>query len=146
VEEKQSGAVNQRGREFIALRLMTHVARNFLAGARPLSVLELSHQLAVPGQLTQRVLSVLVQNGFLVQVMDGGEARYSPGRPLERITAHDVVSALRTAGGQELVTSEDESRALVRAEFDRMALAEREEGGEKERGGSVLPALGKTVE
>lgn len=123
VEEKQSGNVNQRGREFIALRLMTHVARNFLTGARPLSVLELSHQLAVPGQLTQRVLSVLVQNGFLVQVMDG-EARYSPGRPLERITAHDVVSALRTAGGHELVTSEDESRALVRAEFDRMALAE----------------------
>ena len=123
VQEKQSGTVNQRGREFIALRLMTHVARNFLTGARPLSVLELSTQLAVPGQLTQRVLSVLVHNGFLVQVMDG-EARYSPGRPLERITAHDVVSALRTADGHELATSEDESRALVRAEFDRMALAE----------------------
>ncbi len=156
VQEKQSGTVNQRGREFIALRMMTHVARNFLTGARPLSVLELSTQLAVPGQLTQRILSVLVQNGFLVQVMDG-EARFSPGRPLERITAHDVVSALRTAGGQELVTSEDESRALVRAEFDRMSLAERQatagvtmqslaELTAKQVGEPARPALVPTVE
>ena len=157
VQEKQSGTVNQRGREFIALRLMTQVARNFLTGARPLSVLELSHQLAVPGQLTQRVLSVLVQNGFLVQVMDGGEARYSPGRPLERISAYDVVGALRASGGHELPTSEDESRALVRAEFDRMTLAERNAAAgvtmqslaeltAKQVGGAERPALGKTVE
>jgi membrane protein len=125
VQEKLSETVNQRGREFVALRMMTHIARNFLAGARPLSVVELSQQLTVPGQLAQRLLSVLVKHGLLVEAMENGEARYSPGRPLERISAYEVVNALRGSGGQELATTEDESRALVRAEFDRMTLAER---------------------
>ena len=157
VEEKQSGNVNQRGREFVALRMMTHIARNFLAGARPLSVVNLSQQLTVPGQLAQRVLSVLVKHGLLVEAMEDGEARYSPGRPLERISAYDVVGALRASGGHELATTEDESRALVRAEFDRMTLAERNAAAgvtmqslaeltAKQIGDTAGPVLGKTVE
>ena len=29
IQEKQAESVNQRGKEFVALRLMTHIARNF---------------------------------------------------------------------------------------------------------------------
>lgn len=156
VQEKQAETVNQRGREFLALRLMTHVARNFVSGERPLSVLELSRQLTVPSQLTQRVLRALVQNHLLVEVMDG-EARYSPGRPLDRISAYHVVTALRAGSGSELATTDDESRLVVRAEFERMMLAEREVGSvvtmqslaeltAKQVGDAGQPALGKTVE
>ncbi len=127
IQEKQAESVNQRGREFIALRLMTHIAQNFLQGARPLSTVDLSHQLAVPSQLAQRILCALVQSGLLVEVMDR-DIRFSPGRPLDRITAYDVLCALRAGQGQELATTEDGSRLLVRAEFERMILAEREAG------------------
>jgi membrane protein len=127
IQEKQAESVNQRGREFIALRLMTHIAQNFLRGEKPVSAVELSRQLAVPSQLAQRILCALVQSGLLVEVMDR-EVRFSPGRPLDRITAYDVLCALRAGHGHELTTTEDGSRMLVRAEFERMVLAERDAG------------------
>ena len=127
IQEKQAESVNQRGREFVALRLMTHIARNFLAGAQPLSLVQLSKELAVPSQLAQRILCALVQNGLLVEVNDR-DVRFSPGRPLDRISAYHVVNALRAGSGHELATTEDPSRLLVRTEFERIMLAEREAG------------------
>ncbi len=127
IQEKQAESVNQRGREFIALRLMTHIARNFLAGERPLSMVELSRQLGVPSQLSHKVLCSLVQSGLLVEVNDN-DIRFSPGRPLDRINAYDILCALRAGSGHELATTEDGTRMLVRSEFERMILAEREAG------------------
>ena len=125
--EKQAGSISQRGREFIALRLMTHIAQNFARGGRPFSTLQLSKQLAIPGQLAQKVLGALTVGGLLVEVVDV-EARYSPALPLDRITAYDIIAALRPGSGQEPTTSEDEVRQIVRAEFDRMIVAERDAG------------------
>lgn len=127
IQERQAESVNQRGREFIALRLMTHIARTFLAGDRPLSLTELSRQLAVPGQLAQKILCTLVRGGLLVESTDT-DTRFTPGRPLDRISAYDVVCALRAGSGQELATTEDGARMLVRSEFERMILAERDAG------------------
>jgi membrane protein len=127
IQEKQAESVNQRGREFVALRLMTHIARNFIAGAPPLSLVELSRQLAVPSQLAHKVLCALAQNGLVIEVMDG-DTRFTPGRPLDRITTYHVVCALRAGEGQELATAEDQARTLVRSEFERMILAERDAG------------------
>ena len=127
IQEKQAESVNQRGREFVALRLMTHISRNFSAGGRPLSLIELSRELAVPSQLAQRVLCSLVQAGLVVEASDT-DLRFTPARPLDRITAYDVVSALRAGSGHELATTEDDARLLVRAEFERMLLAERDAG------------------
>ena len=127
IQAKQAESVNQRGREFVALRLMTHISRAFIAGDRPLALTDLSRQLAVPSQLAQKVLCTLVQGGLLVESTDT-DVRFSPGRPLDRISAYDVVCALRAGQGQELATTEDEARMLVRSEFERMILAEREAG------------------
>ena len=127
IEARQAEGVNQRGREFIALRLMTHIAQSFTGGGRPLSTAELSRQLAVPSQLTQKILTALVQNHLIVESNDG-DRRFSPARPIDRISAYEVICALRGGPGQELATAEDDSRLLVRTEFERMALAEREAG------------------
>jgi len=127
IQEKQAESISQRGREFIALRMMTHIARNFLAGRQPLSLVELSRELGVPSRLAQRVLCTLVERRLLVEVNDT-EVRFSPGRPLDRISAYHVVSALRAGNGHELATTEDDARMLVRSEFERMVLAEREAG------------------
>jgi membrane protein len=151
IQERRAEGVSERGREFAALRLMTHIARNFLAGGRPLSGVELSKQLTIPSRLAQKVLCTLVDNGLLVEVVDT-DVRYSPGRPLDRINAYDVIAALRAGNGHELATSEDESRLLVRTEFERMIHAEREAGGAitmqslaelsaKQVGGGNRPAL-----
>ena len=127
LEERLGESIHQRGREFIALRLMTHIARNFAAGARPPSLLEISRDLAVPGRLAQKILTTLAQNGLVLEVTDG-EARFTPGRPLDRISAYDVINTLRTSQGHELAANDDESHGLVRAEFERMMQAEHEAG------------------
>ena len=127
IQEKQAESVYQRGREFVALRLMTHLARNFSGSGRPLSLIELSRQLGVPSQLAQKILCALAHSGLVVEITDT-ETRFSPGRPLDRISAYDVICALRAGEGQELATTEDEARLLVRTEFERMVLAEREAG------------------
>lgn len=127
IQEKQAESVNQRGREFVGLRLMTHIARNFLAGQKPLSLVELSRQLTIPSQLAQKVLCNLVENGLLVEVFDR-DMRFSPGRPLDRITSYDIVCALRAGQGNELATNDDPARFLVRSQFEKMILAEREAG------------------
>src|SRR6185295_12242246 len=41
LEEKQVENINQRGREFVALRLMTMVGQRYLHGEPPLTVLEM---------------------------------------------------------------------------------------------------------
>ena len=62
------------------------------------------------------------------------------------------VAPLRAGQGQELATSEDAARLLVRAEFERMTLAEREAGSAitmqslaelaaKQIGGAPRPAI-----
>jgi membrane protein len=127
IQERQAESVNQRGREFIALRLMTLIGQTFSRGERPLSAVELSRRLTVPSQLAHKVLCALAQSGLVVEITDT-EPRFSPGRPLDRLTAWDVVCALRAGQGQELATAEDEARLVVRTEFERMVAAEREAG------------------
>ncbi|HZQ47242.1 MAG TPA: YihY/virulence factor BrkB family protein, partial [Verrucomicrobiae bacterium] len=54
LQEKQSENINQRGREFVALRLMQCVGQRFLRGERPANVAEIADGLAVPTGLIQQ--------------------------------------------------------------------------------------------
>jgi membrane protein len=127
IQERQAESVNQRGREFIAMRLMTRIAENFLQGEKPLSSVALSRELSIPGQLVSKIISALVQSGLLIEATtDGGG--YAPARPLDQITTYDVLSALRAGQGLELATKDDAARIAVRSEFEKVIEAEREAG------------------
>jgi membrane protein len=123
LQEKKAESVHQRGREFIALRIMACVARRFEQQAKPMTRLELASELAVPSRLVGRVLGPLVQNRLIVEVM-GRETGYAPARPLEAITCQDILQTLRAGGGQELETRDEPGRAVVREEFQRIQEAE----------------------
>jgi membrane protein len=127
IQEKQAESINQRGREFIALRVMTMIAQKFLRGEKPPSVVEISCSLGAPSQLVTKLLCVFVQGGLLVEVNDKHPA-YAPARPVDHITAYDVLCALRAGQGQELATKEDDWRTAVRTEFERITDAERQAG------------------
>ncbi len=47
----------QRGREFVALRLMISLGRRFQTGQRPATIFQLSAELGIPSPLTQSVLA-----------------------------------------------------------------------------------------
>jgi hypothetical protein len=61
---------------------------------------------------------------LVVEVLDRG-ACYAPARPLDQITAHDVLTALRSGQGQELTTAADATREVLRAQFNRFYESEK---------------------
>ncbi len=125
LEEKLIENVNQRGREFIALRLMTAVGQRFLAGSPPPTVVEISQELTIPSRLVRQVMRTLAGARLVVET-SGAETAYSPARPLETITCHDILLALRASHGQELATRDEPSRAEVLGEFERIQNVERQ--------------------
>ncbi len=129
VQEKQAESINQRGREFVAMRLMTRVAQSFFRGERPPTRLQMCQSLAVPSQLASQILSALTSAKLLVEVTGREEAGYSPARPIEKITIEDVLHALRAGLGSELATAEDPARAVLREEYERVVLAEMHAAG-----------------
>ena len=59
LQDRLAENVNQRGREFVALRIMTCLGRRFQNGLRPATVPEISAELGVPSRLTQSILRTL---------------------------------------------------------------------------------------
>jgi len=124
LQEKIAENVNQRGREFVALRLLTCIGQRFQGGLPPPTLREMSRELAVPSRLVQQVLQTLVA-ARLVTEIQGAEAAFTPARPLDSINAHHVLQAMRATNGQELVTREEPLREEVYGEFARIQEAEK---------------------
>jgi membrane protein len=125
LQDKLAETVNQRGREFIALRLMTYIGQNFQSGKPPATLQDLSMALGIPTRLAQQVLQPLL-TAHLVTEISGADNAYSPARPLEDITAHHILRAIRAGNGEEMATRDEPVRAEVLGEFARIEAAERE--------------------
>ncbi len=124
LQERIAENVNQRGREFVALRLMTCIGQRFQRGLPPPSSQEMSEELCIPSRLVQQVLQTLIAAHLVIEV-SGLESAYTPGRPLEQITAHHLLQAMR-ARGQELLTRDEPVREEVYGEFARIQEAEKQ--------------------
>jgi membrane protein len=124
IQERQAERINQKGREFVALRLMTHIGQRFQSGESPPTCSKITEEVGVPLRLASQILGILVETKLLVEVA-GEETGYAPARPLDRISAQDILQALRSGHGQELATSDNSVRTLVRKEFDAIENAER---------------------
>jgi len=128
VQEKKAESVNQRGREYVALRVMTFLACRFERAEQPPTLLELSQELGVPSRLVGRVLQPLLDARLAFEVSNENTCGYVPGRPIENLSLHDILMTMRTGGGQELETRDEPSRAVVCGEFERIEEAERRVG------------------
>lgn len=115
--------VNQRGREFVALRLMTCIGQRFQRGLPPATVKEISVELGIPSKLVQQVMRTLLAAHLVVEV-SGAETGYSPARPLETINCHHILVAMRATHGQEPATRDEPVRIEVLGEFARIQAAE----------------------
>ena len=124
LQDRLAENVNQRGREFVALRIMTMLGQRFQAGQKPASVIQIATELGVPSRLTQQILRTLA-NAQLVTEVGGVEAGYVPARPLENINAHHILVALRSGSGHDLPLAEAPALAEIYGEFARIEEAER---------------------
>ncbi len=123
LQERLAENVNQRGREFVAMRLMTCIGQQFQRGLRPPTVEQMSEELAIPSRLVHQVLQTLVAAHLVIEIA-GAEPAFTPGRPLEQINAHHILQAMR-ARGQELLTRDEPVRQEVYGEFARIEQAEK---------------------
>jgi membrane protein len=123
LQERIAENVNQRGREFVALRLMTCIGQRFQRGLPAPSSQEMSDELSIPSRLVQQVLQTLIAAHLVIEV-SGVEPAYTPGRPLEQINAHHILQAMRVRG-QELLTRNEPVREEVYGEFARIQEAEK---------------------
>jgi len=124
LQDKLVENVNQRGREFIALRLMTCIGQRFQLGQPPATIEQISTELGIPTKLAQQVLQTLLAARLVVET-NGGESAYAPARPLDLINAHHVLIAMRASGGQELLSRDEPVRAEIFGEFARIEEAEK---------------------
>ena len=92
VQERKAETVSQRGREFVAVRLMAHLAGQFTTGARPPTASEMAEELRIPLRLVGQIMGVLMQAGLVLEVA-GAESGYAPARPLESINLRDLFFA-----------------------------------------------------
>ena len=125
LQDKLAENVNQRGREFVALRLMTFIGQRFHRGEPPPNVVEISNELGVPTRFIQQLMQTMIVARLAVEV-SGAEPAYIPARPLEAITCHDILHAMRASQGQELTTRDEPVRVEVYGEFARIQEAERQ--------------------
>ncbi len=125
LQEQLAENVNQRGREFVALRLMTCIGQRFHRGLPPVTIREISAELGVPSKLAQQVLRTLLAARLVVEV-SGMETGYSLARSLDAINCHHILLAMRATQGQEPVTRDEPVRTEVLGEFARIQAAEKE--------------------
>ena len=123
LQEKLAENVNQRGREFVALRLMTCIGQRFQQGLPPVTLQEISSELGIPTRLIEQVLETLMLARLVVEI-SADEPGYAPARPLDMINCHHVLLALRALRGQELITRNEPVREEVYGEFARIQAAE----------------------
>ena len=124
LQDRLADNVNQRGREFVALRIMICLGQRFQNSLRPATVPQLSAELGIPSRLTQSVLRTLTTTRLVTEVT-GAEAAFAPARPLDAINAYDILLALRTGTGQELPLCAEPALAEIYGEFARIEQAER---------------------
>lgn len=124
LQERACEGVNQRGREFIAFRVMTAIGLRFQNRQPPTTLNTLASELTIPTRLVHEVLQTLASANLAVSV-SGIEIAYIPARPLDQISCHDILEAMRATHGQDIATRDEPARKAVFGEFQRILDAER---------------------
>jgi membrane protein len=124
IQDKLAENVNQRGREFIALRLMTNLGLRYQTGQPAAGPAQIAGELGVSVRLTREILQPLLIARLITEVT-GPEAAYQPARPLETINAHQVLLALRAVNTPAGLTNDEPVRDEIYGEFARIEEAER---------------------
>jgi membrane protein len=122
LQEKVVEIVGHRDREILALRLMTIIGHRFKRGESPATLQELADELEIPSKLAQQILQRLLSTQIVTEI--SGNGAYAPSRPLDAITAHDILQSMRR-NHEELPAPGTPCAAGILAEFGKIEDAER---------------------
>lgn len=125
LQEKEAQRINFLGREYLALRIMTFIGQRFDdVHGRPPSVIDIAQALRVSTRLVDDILKSMEAAGLIMETR-GNEPGHTLTRPLEKISCHDVLMALRTARGETIELVDDSAKRVVNEIFEKVQLAEK---------------------
>lgn len=124
-QSRQAANVSPRGREWLAWRIMTHVGRAFARQQPPPTVAGLALALHAPPSLVAEILRALTVARLTVETADR-ENGFVPARPLEQITAHEILTAVRDGPGAAVTAPDAESERRAWAGFQQVGETERQ--------------------
>jgi membrane protein len=122
LQEKVIETVGHRDREILALRLMTCIGRLFQKGKPPATLQELADELEIPTKLAQQVLQRMLDAQIVTEI--SGNGSYAPSRPLDAISVHDMLLAMRRSK-EELPPPGNPCAAEILGEFEKIEDTER---------------------
>lgn len=101
--ERSTRGMSRRFRDTLSLLLVSHVAKEFAAGNRPLSQRMLAHSTHLPDALVNDLLAELVSVGILAVTHNnsGTEMLYIPAIDIHRLTIRMVVERLDSRGAED---------------------------------------------
>jgi membrane protein len=100
-------------REYLSLRIVLTIAKNFLQGKSPLGLNALTRQLRLPFHLTGELVESLARENIVIKLHQGSEDVYLPARNVDAITMSDIIQAVQ--GNQKLATESPEDRVILEA-------------------------------
>lgn len=100
-------------REYLSLRIVLTIAKNFLQGKSPLGLNALTRQLRLPFHLTGELVESLVRENIVIKLHQGSQDVYLPARSVDAITMSDIIQAVQ--GNQKLATESPEDRVILEA-------------------------------
>jgi membrane protein len=95
--ERVSLVLSNRLRERIALQIMYLVGYNHLHGKPPWNLDQLVDHLELPGEPVHRMILVLVDAGYLVEIINDNIPEYLPVHDVDTIRLVDLLAVIRTA-------------------------------------------------
>ena len=95
--------LSNRMRERIALQIMYLVGYNYFHNRQPWSIDQLVEYMDLPGEPVHRIIRFLVEQGYLVEIIDADAPVYLPMHDLEKIRLVDVLSDIRAAGENRIL-------------------------------------------
>ena len=95
--ERVSLVLSNRLRERIALQIMYLVGYNHLHGKPPWNLDQLVDHLELPGEPVHRMILVLVDAGYLVEIINDNVPEYLPVHDVDTIRLVDLLAVIRTA-------------------------------------------------
>jgi len=98
-------------REYLSLRILIAIGKNFLAEKNPLAFKEIAKQLNLPLNLTRELLSSLLDSNLLIELDGYEQEAYIPARSLDAIRLSDVIYTVK--GNQRLSTESGEDKIIL---------------------------------
>lgn len=128
VQDRLIESLTPRGREVVALRLMTEIAVRFFNGQGPTSADHLADKLGVPSRFIVSIVETLLDDELVFEINED-EPAYLPARPLWTISFADVVEAVRNGISANSSEPIETGGDRVTEEYERLVRREMQSAG-----------------